>query len=181
MFQRRPSPAGSRGRGCVRRVAISFVLVGNGCLRPTDGESQSPKGIARISNSTARVSTISAAIWQQLQESSSSAPARRLATVLMPNFTAVGQPLSTRSREEDVQGASEEGIALQRSSYTKARFAEVILGRQRPLRAVMCSWHHGIRFIQRRIFEFSAASRAVGDPTGVVPGVVGGGLKLSTT
>jgi hypothetical protein len=37
----------------------------------------------------------------------------------------------------------------------------------------MCSWHHGIQFLQaveqvRRIFELSAASRAVVYPSGVV-------------
>jgi hypothetical protein len=87
---------------------------------------------------------------------------------------AVRQPLLTRAREEDAKVASEADLALLRSSSTKARSAAVIIGLERPLRAVMCSWHHGIQFLQaveqvRRIFELSAASRAVVYPSGVVP------------
>jgi hypothetical protein len=84
-------------------------------------------------------------------------------------------------REEDVQGTSQADLALLRSLSTKARLAEVIFGRERPLRAVMCSWHHGNHLLQlRRIFELRAASRAVGDPSGVVPSVVGGGRGLNS-
>jgi hypothetical protein len=81
--------------------------------------------------------------------------------------------------EEEVHGTSQADLALLRSLSTEARLAEVIFGRQRPLRAVMCSWHHGNLLLHlRRIFELKAASRAVGDPSGVVPGVVGGGRGL---
>ncbi|KAK1631071.1 hypothetical protein QYE76_005386 [Lolium multiflorum] len=70
--------------------------------------------------------------------------------------------------------------ALQRSSSTKDRVADVILGQQRPLRDVVFGWHHIIFFLQavvpmRRIFGLSAALHADGDPSGVVPGVDDGG------
>jgi hypothetical protein len=84
-------------------------------------------------------------------------------------------------REEEVLGTSQADLALSREFSTKAKLAAVIFGRQRPPRAVMCSWHHGIQFLQlRRIFELKAASRAVGDPSGVVPGVVDGGRGLNS-
>jgi hypothetical protein len=39
----------------------------------------------------------------------------------------------------------------------------------------MCSWHHGNHPLQLwRIFELKAASRAVGDASGVVPDVIDG-------
>jgi hypothetical protein len=82
-------------------------------------------------------------------------------------------------REEEVHGTSQADLALLRSLSTEAKLAEVIFGRQRPLRAVMCSWHHGNLLLQlRRIFELKAASRVVGDPSGIAPGVVGGGRGL---
>jgi hypothetical protein len=74
---------------------------------------------------------------------------------------------------------SQADLALSRELSTKAKLAEVIFGRQRPPRAVMCRWHHGFHFLQRqRIFEFKAASHAFGDPSGVVPDVIGGGRGL---
>jgi hypothetical protein len=131
------------------------------------------------SNSMARAPLTSAAVWQQLQGSSSSAPARRLAPVLVLNLLAGRQLLPIWTWEEEVPVTSQADLALSRESSTKAKLAAVIFGHQRPPRAVMCSWHHGFQFLQwRRIFELKAASRVVGDPSGVVPGVVGGGRGL---
>jgi hypothetical protein len=61
---------------------------------------------ARSSNSTARVPTTSNAARQQLQGSSYSAPARRLAPVLVLKLMAGRQPLLARMREEEVLGTS---------------------------------------------------------------------------
>jgi hypothetical protein len=71
------------------------------------------------------------------------------------------------------------------SLSTEARFAEVIYGSQKPLCAMMCSWHHGFYFLQaiepmQRIFDLSAASSAVNDPSGIVPGVVDSGRASSS-
>jgi hypothetical protein len=82
-------------------------------------------------------------------------------------------------REEEVLRTSLADLALSRRIHTKAKFAAVIFGHRRPPRAVMCSWQHGIQFLQMLgIFELKAASRAVGDPSGVVPSVVDGGRCL---
>jgi hypothetical protein len=99
--------------------------------------------VVRSSNSTARGPMISAAARPQLHGSSYPASARRLAPILALNVMAGGQPLPVWMREEEVQGTSQADLALLRSLSTEARLAEVICGRQRPLRAVMCSWHHG--------------------------------------
>jgi hypothetical protein len=126
----------------------------------------------------ARAPLTSAAAWQQLQ-GRLSASARRLAPVLVLNLLAGRQLLPVWTWEEEVPVTSQADLALSRELFTKAKLAEVIFGCQRPPRAVMCRWHHGFHFLQRqRIFEFKAASRAVGDPSGVVPGVVGGGRGL---
>jgi hypothetical protein len=46
---------------------------------------------------------------------------------------------------------------------------------------MMCSWHHSFLYLQMwRIFEPSVASHAVVDPSGVVPGVIGGGHDWSS-
>jgi hypothetical protein len=129
-------------------------------------------------NSMARAPSTSAAVWQQLQ-GSFSASARRLAPVLVLNPLAGRQLLPVWTWEEEVLVTSQADLALSRELSTKVMLAAVIFGHQRPPRAVMCSWHHGFQFLQRqRFFEFKAASRAVGDPSGVVPGVVGGGRGL---
>jgi hypothetical protein len=94
---------------------------------------------------------------------------------------AGGQPLPDRMREEDVVGTSQADLALSRRFSTKAKLVVVNFGRQRSPRAVMCSWHHNIQFLHIwRIFELKAASRAVDDPSGVVPGVVVGGCGLNS-
>jgi hypothetical protein len=99
---------------------------------------------------------------------------------------AVRQPLLTPAREEDAKVASEVDLALLRSSSTKARSVAVIFGPERPFHAVMCSWHHGIQFLQaiepmRRIFELIATSRAAVDRSGVVAGVTRGGRDCSSS
>jgi hypothetical protein len=57
--------------------------------------------------------------------------------------------------------------------------ADVICGHERPLCAVMCSWHHIFYFLQamkpkRRVFGLGAALHADGDPSGAVPGADAG-------
>jgi hypothetical protein len=97
------------------------------------------------------------------------------------NLLARRQLLPVWTWEEEVPVTSQADLALSREFSIKAKLAAVIFGRQRPPRAVMCNWHHGFQFLQlRRIFELEAASRAVGDPSGVVPGVVGGGRGLNS-
>jgi hypothetical protein len=71
-------------------------------------------------------------------------------------------------------------LARLRSSSTEAMIADVILGQWRPLRAVMCSWHYSFFFLQVRvpcwrIFGFGMAQHTAFGPSGVVPGVIGGG------
>lgn len=80
----------------------------------------------------------------------------------------------------DVRLRSSEAVHLRSSSMT-VESAAVILGQQQPLRVVMCWRHHGLFFLQAkevprwRIFDLCAASHADGGPSGMFPGVAGGG------
>lgn len=67
-----------------------------------------------------------------------------------------------------------------RRKSTKDRFADVICGRWRPLRAAVYGRHRSFFFLLavmpfRRIFGLSSTTHADGGPSGVVPGVVVGG------
>jgi hypothetical protein len=155
---------------------FNFVLVGVGVVRPVlpllasrggEGEGQDGEwygavslpptgrgGKGRRKHSLARSATLATQVFGRPQDFEfvlHSCSLTRLGDGLDARFGVLLDWKSDRRpfwmREEEVLRTSQADRALSRRIYTKAKFVAVIFGHQRPPRAVMCSWHHGIQFL----------------------------------